>query len=166
MRSVAELGLAFSRVARAVRQTLALEARLEDDRAARDRAGDSAQGWTLEAHASAAATVRARLARIIAAANDEESDDADDDENRAENLSDSIERPDWGEDGTALGDRPPGEVVAAVCADLGLERDLSLWADEPAPPTQTPPEPTANPEAPAAPSAPPVATNDPPPDSG
>ena len=29
--SVAELGLAFSRVSRAVRQTLALEARLEDD---------------------------------------------------------------------------------------------------------------------------------------
>jgi len=131
-RSVAELGLAFSRVSRAVRQTLALEARLEDDRLARERAAEAAeeaQSQSTSEISEAAARVRARIARIFADADAREAaeaGDADRDDLR-EDLSDG---PDVERGEGFVADRPAADVVAGVCGDLGLERDLGLWADE------------------------------------
>jgi hypothetical protein len=123
-RSVAELGLAFSRVARAVRQTLALEVRLEEDRQARALADDGASRWTSEAQ-DAAARVRAAIARAVGA-DGAEADDAD-----SEDLqSDLGDGSDAERGGGFSPDRPLAEVIAGVCGDLGLERDLSLWADD------------------------------------
>jgi hypothetical protein len=144
--SVAELALAYSRVSRAVRQTLALEVRFEEGRKARERPSDAEAAWRQEI-AGAGERLRAKLAAAgLYPTRPEgyvEADDADDEEPR-ENLAD---RPD-DDDREGFGpDRPPGEVLAGVCADLGIERDLSLWADEDvaapdAPPAQS--EPTAS----------------------
>jgi len=117
--SVAELGLAFSRVSRAVRQTLALEARLEDDRLARERAAEDRQ-WTSEA-VERAARARARL--MWRPYLDDEAWDDDD----LEDLSDG---PDDDRGEGFVADRPAADVVAGVCGDLGIEPDLSFWTDE------------------------------------
>ena len=138
--SVAELALAYSRVARAVRQTLALEVRFEEGRKARELPSDAEALWRQEME-GAGERLRAKLAAVgfypTRAVGDDDPDDADDEERR-ENLAD---RPDT-DDREGFGpDRPAGEVLAGVCADLGIERDLSIWAEEdaPAPPAQQEP---------------------------
>jgi hypothetical protein len=139
-RSVADLALAYSRVARAVRQTLALEVRFEEGRKARERPSDAEARWRQEMEV-AGERMRAKLAAAgfypTRPQGYVDPDDTDDEEPR-ENLADRPERdPDEG-----FGpDRPPGEVLAGVCADLGIERDLSIWDEEdaPAPPAQQEP---------------------------
>ena len=74
--------------------------------------------------------LRAKLAAVgfypTRAVGDDDPDDGDDEERR-ENLADRRDA----DDREGFGpDRPPGEVLASVCADLGIERDLSVWADE------------------------------------
>jgi hypothetical protein len=125
--SVAELGLAFSRVSRAVRQTLALEARLEDDRLARQRAAEAAEDAQSQSNSELserAARVRAKLMQLLHP--DRERDHQWDDD-WFEDLSDG---PDVERGEGFVSDRPAADVVAGVCGDLGLEPDLSLWADE------------------------------------
>jgi hypothetical protein len=125
-RSVAELGLAFSRVSRAVRQTLALEARLEDERLDRERAAkaaEDAQSQSNSGMSEAAARVKARLMQLIHP--DRERDHRWDDD-WDEDLSDE---PDDERGEGFVSDRPAADVVAGVCGDLGLEPDLRLWAD-------------------------------------
>jgi hypothetical protein len=127
--SVAELGLAFSRVSRAVRQTLALEARLEDDRLTRERAAEAAEDARSQSNSEMserAARVRAKLMQLLHP--DRERDHRwDDDDDWDEDLSDG---PDVERGEGFVSDRPAADVVAGVCGDLGLEPDLSLWADE------------------------------------
>jgi len=121
---VAELGLAFSRVSRAVRQTLALEARLEDDRLERQRAAKEAEEARSQADgemAERAAKVKAKLMQLLYP--DRERDHRWDDEGW-ETLNDG---PD--DDEGFVADRPAADVVAGVCGDLGIESDLSLWKD-------------------------------------
>ena len=121
---VAELGLAFSRVSRAVRQTLALEARLEDDRLERQRAAKEAEEARSQADgemAERAAKVKAKLMQLIHP--DRERDHRWDDVDW-EDLND-----DQDDDEGFVSDRPAADVVAGVCGDLGLKPDLSLWAD-------------------------------------
>ena len=125
-RSVAELGLAFSRVSRAVRQTLALEARLEDDRLARERAAEAAEEAKSQADgemAERAAKVKAKLMQLLYP--DRERDHRWDDED-FETLHDD---PDDERDEGFVADRPAADVVAGVCGDLGIEPDLRLWTD-------------------------------------
>jgi hypothetical protein len=138
--SVAELALAYSRVARTVRQTLALEVKFEEGPKARNTVSDAEAAWRQEM-VGAGERLRAKLAAMgfepARAVGDDDPDDTDDEERR-ENLAD---RPDT-EDREGFGpDLPPGEVLAGVCADLGIERDLSIWAEEdaPAPPAQQEP---------------------------
>jgi hypothetical protein len=123
---VAELGLAFSRVSRAVRQTLALEARLEDDRLARERAAEAAEEANARSNgelSERAARVKAKLMQLLHP--DRERDHRWDDD-WFEDLSDEADD----EPGEGfVADRPAADVVAGVCGDLGLKRDLSLWAD-------------------------------------
>jgi hypothetical protein len=127
--SVAELALAYSRVARTVRQTLALEVRFEEGRKAKERPSDAEDRWRQEME-GAGERLRAKLAAVgfypTRPQGYVEADDADDEERR-ENL---VDRPDT-DDREGFGpDRPASEVLAGVCADLGIERDLSIWAEE------------------------------------
>jgi len=104
-----------------VRQTLALEARLEDDRLARKRAAEESQSRSDGETAEAAARVRARLMWLLHPVDGEDEDDDWD-----EDLSDG---PDDERGEGFVADRPAADVVAGVCGDLGIKPDLSLWTD-------------------------------------
>jgi hypothetical protein len=151
--SVAELALAYSRVARTVRQTLALEVKFEEGPKARNTVSDAEAAWRQEV-VGAGERLRAKLAAMgfepTRPQGYVESGDADNEE-RPENLADR--RDDDDREGFSR-DLPPGEVLAGVCADLGIERDLSIWAGEDAPagpaapPAQVEPAPRGGPPDP------------------
>jgi hypothetical protein len=110
------LGLVFARIARAVRQTFALEARLADDRR-------MAQAAETRLHVERRKTkVRTAVERVL---------DAEAGEGDAENLFyDLTERLETDYDDADFADRPIGELVARICRDLGVTPDWSLWQDE------------------------------------
>ncbi|MDB5496265.1 MAG: hypothetical protein JWP28_296 [Phenylobacterium sp.] len=115
----ADFGLMFSRIARAVRQTLALEARLAEDRDARDRR-------TQAEHARRRGLQRKAVVRqVVEQAIGAEADGTD----REDLLGDLHERFEY-EDELRFADRPISEHVARICRDLGVTPDWSLWADE------------------------------------
>lgn len=110
------LGLVFARIARAVRQTFALEAKLAEDRR------------TAEA-ATTARRVERRKTRVRTAV--ERVLDAEAEESDAENLFyDLTERLETDYDDADFAGRPIGELVARICRDLGVTPDWSLWQDE------------------------------------
>jgi hypothetical protein len=114
----AELVLTFSRLARAVRQTMALETRLADDRLVRRgkvEADERAERFT-RGRANKAA-VKDIVERII--------DAGDGDTERL--LDDLDERLDDPRDDAHFADRPLGDLVAAICRDLGVTLDWSLF---------------------------------------
>ena len=109
-------GLAFVRVARAVRMTIALQSRLVGDLAALDRAAG-------QARAAQAGARRERLHRLVERAIEAEHASHEDwDDDAIERLSsDAWERlTDADDDAGLAGLAPFAEVVAAICADLGL----------------------------------------------
>ena len=122
----ADLCLAFARVARAVRLTLALQARLENDLDSLGR--------------EAAHQHRLRILRLADRAIEAETDDR----REAEALSETVRErlhddEDWGD----LAARPPGETVTLICKDLGLSPDWAAWfgvgdASAPPPPSRHP----------------------------
>jgi hypothetical protein len=131
-KSIAVLGLAFSRVARAVRQTLALEVKFQEGPRSRDTPSDAEARWRQEME-GAGERLRAKLAAMgfyPARPEGYEPDDADDDRDDDEPPENLADRPERDPDEGFGPDRPPGEVLAGVCADLGITRDLSVWADE------------------------------------
>jgi hypothetical protein len=107
--------LAFARIARAVRQTLALEAKLaEGGQLRRTR-------QAREHKHQREAKVRRMVEKAIEAdAHDSDTDDLLDDLN--ERLADL--------DDTDFTHRPLIEVVASICQDLGVTFDPSQWQDE------------------------------------
>jgi hypothetical protein len=130
-----DVGLTYSRIARAVRMTLALQSKVLEDHIAREQGAEAArqraQNDGLEAR-------RTRIGNIVARAMDDETPDGDTAEaeaqfrERFENLAGDIYECLQDED--AYGDilqRPMGEVVALVCKDLGLQPDWDRWAAEP-----------------------------------
>jgi len=128
-------GLAFSRIARAVRQTVALEARLDQERQA---AHGLAQAHAAEAQAKVAREAAYERLRGAIRKNDvrcavEQAIDDQADGGDVERLvTDLRERLDDESeyDDLEFNDRPIGEMVASICRDLGLTVDLSLWEDE------------------------------------
>ena len=132
--TISDLSLAFNRVARAVRQTLALEARLEDAAILREQAANDHQSY--EDINAAAARVRAKVFDLsrLGDENDrrramervEGEDDADPESDS--DREDLFDRPET--DGARTDDRSPAEVIAQVCRDLGVERDLGIWAED------------------------------------
>jgi hypothetical protein len=129
-RPAADLALVFSRISRAVRQTLALEARLAADHQAEQAAGRHIVR-------EAARTLQTRLARdqkraqvrVIAA----EAIEAEIHEDcRAQVLAEMDERLDAYDDleRDDLERRPVGALVAEICRALGVPVDWSLWEQE------------------------------------
>jgi hypothetical protein len=118
-----DLGLVYSRIARAVRQTVALETRVAEggQKACLERDQRHAAAVRWAAH-ERRAEIRGYVTEAIEAegvqhgASDHEVDRLLDD------LEDRIEAYD-----PLLGDAPMGEVVARICADLGIVPDWSLW---------------------------------------
>ena len=130
----AAVALEYARLARAVRQTLALEARMDEGR---DALGQRLDGERKDAAARTAAIRRARYgitARLAHAAVSQAIEIEtlqDPDEVRAERLDerllDDLEDPD---EMDAIADLPVSAVIARICADLGVPVDWSLWAHE------------------------------------
>jgi hypothetical protein len=121
-----DLALAFSRLARAVRQTIALKAKLTEDRRARDHkeAAEQAQ------HAATIARARKerqknKAKRIIEEAIDAEPRDPSDYENLLADLDDALEDLD-----ADFGERPFGENIMRICRDLGITPNWTDWAME------------------------------------
>ena len=129
-RSAADYDLALSRIARAVRQTLALETRLAADHQADQEAGrhivrESARRLQTQLHR---AQRRAQVREIAAEAIDAGiADDC-----RLEVLAEMDERLERYDDETRddLERKPIGALVAEICRALGVDVDWSLWEHE------------------------------------
>jgi hypothetical protein len=115
-----DLGLVFSRIARAVRQTIALEAKLADDGRAETAARVGGETRT-RAHRH-----KRQVKRLV-----ERAIEADADPSDHENLFfDLVERLEDDYDEADFADRPIGELVQRICKDLGLTANPSLWQDD------------------------------------
>lgn len=118
-----DLGLVYSRVARAVRQTVALETRVAEggQKACLERDQRHATAIRWAAHER-----RSEIRGYVTEAIEAEAADRMTSDHEVERLLDDLEdRIDAYDD--VLGDAPIGEVVARICADLGIVPDWSLW---------------------------------------
>ncbi len=131
-----ELGsaaLAFSRLAKAVRQTIALQARLEAPPA--ETAAGERSFWdrpltspvTTPSASAAAPSPRNTVAAAVGLAIDEA---AGDDDAEFERLDDALDDELDALDEDAFDRRPIGAIVVEICEALGVAPDLSLWEDE------------------------------------
>jgi hypothetical protein len=123
---IAELGRTYQRVARSLRQTLALKAKLKRDReaAARDAPRRPPGGVAL---ARRVREVRAAVIRVIW----NETESADDATDLEEALDDALTL-DMLRDGFC--DEPLDDHVARICLDLDLPSELAeRWRDLPDP---------------------------------
>jgi hypothetical protein len=134
-----ELGsvaLAFSRLAKAVRQTIALQARLEAPPA--ETAAGERSFWdrpltppvttpSASAAAARAPSPRNTVAAAVGLAIDEA---AGDDDAEFERLDDALDDELDALDEDAFDRRPIGAIVVEICEALGVAPDLSLWEDE------------------------------------
>jgi hypothetical protein len=121
-----DFGLVFSRIARAVRQTLALETRIAQEQAARDE-----QRLAEETRRNRDAVLRRGRARkntVHEAVEQAVMAEAEGDE--LENLLSELDECLEDEDELDFADRPIGEQVARICRGLDIEPDWSLWKDE------------------------------------
>ena len=112
--SVADLNaaaMAYARVARAVRQTMMLQDRLQSDR---------------KAAAAKAADLRARVGRIVRRAIEDGQGDAEQVERLVREAAERLEQERYGD----VLVRPIGEIVADICKDLGLSPDWGGLAGE------------------------------------
>jgi hypothetical protein len=125
----AELSLAFSRVSRAVRQTLALERKFEEAPKAAKETPEEAEAERLRA-AEHGARVRRKLTHLFMKAGpgfewgvkgyeQPLPGEFDDEDYADEDLDDPDETVEAGRSAS------DAEVLAEVCADLGVERDVS-----------------------------------------
>jgi hypothetical protein len=121
--SNADLGLIFSRIARAVRQTVALEARLAEE----DRKGGAGPGLLGVSDRWRSARRRRQVRKIVGEVIEAE---ADSDIEADRLFTDRDERLEDGDEEADFADRPIGELVARICCDLGVSVDWSLFEDE------------------------------------
>jgi len=122
-----DLGLVYSRVARAVRQTVALETRvageIETARVERARRRDAALRWAADER-------QHEIRDYVAEAIEAEAVEKESSEREVERLLDDLdERLDAGQYDDTLQTAPVGELVERICADLGVIPDWSLWDD-------------------------------------
>jgi hypothetical protein len=121
--SAADLALTFSRIARAVRQTVALEAKLAEER----QKADADHLRRLAQEASARGRRRKKLIEDAV----ERAIEAEAHGETAEALLDDLyERLQDPRDDADYADRPIGELIARICKALGVTPDPSVWEDE------------------------------------
>jgi hypothetical protein len=139
-----DIGLIFERIAGAVRRCWVLEehfaekTRMREEkaqsrgRARRDDAAEPAPADKAEPGASGVSRQqrrrRAQIKRIVGEAIDSRPGSAEARDSIRNELSERLDDEEAFED--LIGDRPLGAIIAALCADLGVEVDWSLWADE------------------------------------
>jgi hypothetical protein len=134
-----ELALIYQRVSRAVRQTLALHAKFEDEHLTRYEKIRAAQQAADKLAANSALWRNRKLAeRAVARLIETENDDAGAEGNEGADeaevslLREALhERLDDYEALDELDGKSVGEIIARICRDLGVEPDWSLWQDEP-----------------------------------
>ncbi len=123
---VGDPALVFSRISRAVRQTLALEAKVVEDRLHRERMADAYYDQRKAEAARRAVRRKDEVKGLV-----EEAIEADFEGSDAERLlADLHERLDDPADDADFGHRPLGVLIARICRDLGVTPDWSLWEDE------------------------------------
>ena len=121
-----DLVLKFARIARAVRQTLALEARIEGELAAWAREDAAQRAARLERETRARLAGRKTAIRCAV----EQAIEAEADDHEREGLCDHLEERLQDREDTDVLDRPVGELVARICRDIGVTPNWSLWEDE------------------------------------
>jgi hypothetical protein len=114
--------LAYSRVARAVRQSVMLQSRLIRELLAEER-GEAAGA---EAAHRRKAEVKARMSRILRRAIEAERDDPERIERLKAEAAERLEEELFGD----LLQRPVAEIIADICGDLGLSPDWRGLADD------------------------------------
>jgi hypothetical protein len=126
-RGSSDLALTFSRVARAVRQTLALEARF-----VREHLTGELRSRTAGPKASPQARMEAEresnldtIRSVVVEAIEAEGFEPEETERL---FNDARERLQDNED--ELADRPVGAIIAEICGALGFQPDWDLWAEE------------------------------------
>jgi hypothetical protein len=119
-----DVSLAYVRVARAVRLTLALRSRLLQDLQAWD---EVAERHLRGGRGNAARARKARIGRILDRVIDAEAGDDAEGDRLAEEARERLEHDDIYGDVLA---RPVGELVAMICRDLGLSPDWIGLAEE------------------------------------
>ena len=123
-----DLGLVYGRIAKAVRQTLALETRI----------AEGVEKARVEQRRGHVAAVRAafeerqhEIRDYVAEAIEAEAVERQSPEREIERLLDDLdERLEAGDYDDALADAPIGDLVARICADLGVTPDWRLWEGE------------------------------------
>ena len=123
-----DLGLVYSRIARAVRQTLALETRVAEDiektRLQREQRRVAAIHRAMEDR-------QHEIRDYVAEAIEAEAVELKKPEREVERLLDDLdERIEAGDYDDTLQTAPIGELVERICADLGVIPDWSLWEDQ------------------------------------
>ena len=118
------VALAYARVSRAVRLAILMQSKLvadQDARRARAEGADERELWTLEE------AEKDRAARIVRRVIEAEHDDID----RIERLTaEAVERLEDDDCYGAALERPLSDLVADICADLGLNPDWTRLAKE------------------------------------
>ena len=124
----AELGLVYSRIARAVRQTFALEARVADDV---DKARVEQERRRVDAGQLAFQQRQEDIRDFVAQAIEAEAVERRTPDSDVERLLDDLdERLEDGCYDDALADAPIAELVARICHDLGVSPDWRIWDDQ------------------------------------
>jgi len=123
----ADLGMVLSRVSRAVRLSLALQSRIAEDietgRVQREQRRVTALRW-------AAHERQTEIRDYVAEAIEAEAAELKKPEHEVERLLDDLdERIEAGDYDDAMANAPTGDLVARICADLGVIPAWSLWDD-------------------------------------
>ena len=126
-----DVGLVYSRIARAVRQTVMLEAKLREDARKREEGiaerrhafADKVAETRAELEAAPYRARRTKIEGLVDCAIRREWDGLD----IGQLMVRCTERLDDLEDYGDLLDRPIGEALASICRDLGLSPDWSQW---------------------------------------
>ena len=122
-----DFGLIFARIARAVRQTVALEARLASEAEAGVQQQAASKAASERVHArQQKQRVRGLVEDAIAARAASGEGDSGEAENLRLDLDELLEDPDIEAE---LGRRPVGVIVAGICENLGIRADLSGFTD-------------------------------------
>ncbi|HVJ52904.1 MAG TPA: hypothetical protein VM689_10600 [Aliidongia sp.] len=125
-----DIGLTFQRVAKAIRQTVALEAKLAADRdeglrRAAETEAARAEGRRRDARRARLYQRRRDVARAVRKAID--NTEYRDKEDLLADLAERLEDEDIEAD---LHDRPLSEIILQICKDLGIDGDWRLWEGE------------------------------------